>query len=73
MTAIICGSLAYDNIMVFPGRFSEEILPERVHALNVAFLVPEMRKQFGGCAANIAYALGQLGGDGKPMGTCLLY
>ena len=69
MTAIICGSLAYDNIMVFPGRFSEEILPERVHALNVAFLVPEMRKQFGGCAANIAYALGQLGGDGKPMGT----
>ena len=69
MTAIICGSLAYDNIMVFPGRFSEEILPERVHALNVAFLVPEMRKQFGGCAANIAYALQQLGGSGKPMGT----
>jgi len=69
VTAIICGSLAYDNIMVFPGRFSEEILPERVHALNVAFLVPEMRKQFGGCAANIVYALQQLGGDGKPMGT----
>lgn len=69
MTAIICGSLAYDNIMVFNGRFGDEILPEKTHMLNVAFLVPEMRRQFGGCAANIAYALDQLGGDGKPMGT----
>lgn len=69
MTAIICGSLAYDSIMVFEGRFGDEILPDKTHQLSVSFLVPEMRKEFGGCAANIAYALKQLGGDGKAMGT----
>ena len=69
MTALICGSLAYDNIMVFPGRFQEHILPDHIHMLNVAFLVPEMRREFGGCAGNIAYNLTMLGGDGVPMGT----
>lgn len=69
MTAIICGSLAYDSIMVFEGRFGDEILPDKTHQLSVSFLVPDMRKEFGGCAANIAYALKQLGGDGKAMGT----
>lgn len=69
MTAIICGSLAYDSIMVFQGRFGDEILPDKTHQLSVSFLVPEMRKEFGGCAANIAYALKQLGGDGRAMGT----
>ena len=62
MSAIICGSLAYDSIMVFEGRFGDEILPNKTHQLSVSFLVPEMRKEFGGCAANIAYALKQLGG-----------
>lgn len=69
MSAIICGSLAYDSIMVFEGRFGDEILPDKTHQLSVSFLVPEMRKEFGGCAANIAYALKQLGGQGKAMGT----
>ena len=69
MSAIICGSLAYDSIMVFEGRFGDEILPDKTHQLSVSFLVPEMRKEFGGCAANIAYALKQLGGNGKAMGT----
>lgn len=69
MSAIICGSLAYDSIMVFEGRFGDEILPNKTHQLSVSFLVPEMRKEFGGCAANIAYALKQLGGQGKAMGT----
>jgi len=61
--------MAYDNIMVFPDRFKEHILPEKVHILNVCFLVPQMRKEFGGCAGNIAYNLNLLGGDGLPMGT----
>lgn len=69
MTALICGSFAYDNIMVFPDHFKNHILPEKVHILNVSFMVPEMRREFGGCAGNIAYNLKLLGGDGLPMGT----
>jgi adenosine kinase len=69
MAALICGSFAYDTIMVFQGQFRNEILPDKVHMLNVAFLVPEMRREFGGTAGNIAYNLKLLGGDGKPMGT----
>ena len=69
MSALICGSMAYDNIMVFPGRFQEQILPDQIHILNVAFLVPELRKEFGGCAGNIAYNLGLLGGKGYAMAT----
>jgi adenosine kinase len=69
MTALICGSLAFDNIMVFPGHFKDHILPDKIHMLNVAFLVPQMRREFGGCAGNIAYNLALLGGDGMPMGT----
>jgi adenosine kinase len=69
MSALICGSFAYDTIMVYTGHFKNEILPDRVHMLNVSFLVPEMRREFGGCAGNIAYSLKLLGGDGAPMGT----
>ncbi len=69
MSALICGSFAYDNIMVFPDRFKNHILPEKVHILNVSFMVPEMRREFGGCAGNIIYNLKLLGGDAMPMGT----
>ncbi len=69
MSALICGSLAYDTIMVFPERFKDHILPDKVHILNVAFVVPEMRRQFGGVAGNIAYNLKMLGGDPYPMAT----
>ncbi|MGN6083081.1 carbohydrate kinase family protein [Trinickia sp.] len=69
MATLICGSLAYDNIMTFQGRFREHILPEQVHILNVSFLVPTMRREFGGCAGNIGYALNLLGGDARIMGT----
>jgi len=69
MSALICGSLAYDTIMVFPERFKDHILPDKVHILNVSFLVPEMRRQFGGVAGNIAYNLMLLGGDPYPMAT----
>jgi adenosine kinase len=69
MTALICGSLAYDTVMVFEGRFREHILPERIHVLNVSFLAPSMRRNFGGCAGNIAYNLRLLGGDGRMMAT----
>jgi len=69
MTALICGSFAYDTIMVFRDRFRNHILPDQVHILNVAFHVPEMRREFGGCAGNIAYNLKLLGGDPLPMGT----
>ena len=69
MTALICGSLAYDNIMVFQDQFKNHILPDKVHILNVCFLVPDMRREFGGTAGNIAYNLHLLEGDGKPMGT----
>ncbi len=63
MSVLICGSLAFDTITTFPGRFAQQILPEQVHILNVSFLVPTLRKEFGGCAGNIAYSLKQLGGD----------
>ncbi len=63
MSALICGSLAFDTITTFPGRFAEQILPEQVHILNVSFLVPTLRREFGGCAGNIAYTLRQLGGE----------
>ena len=69
MSALICGSFAYDTIMVFQDQFKNHILPDQVHILNVSFLVPDMRREFGGCAGNIAYNLNLLGGDGKPMGT----
>lgn len=69
MSTLICGSLAYDTIMVFPDRFKEHILPEKVHILNVCFMVPQMRREFGGCAGNIAYNLHLLGGEGYAMGT----
>ncbi len=69
MSALICGSFAYDNIMVFPDYFKNHILPDKVHMLNVCFMVPEMRREFGGCAGNIAFNLNLLGGDAVPMGT----
>lgn len=69
MSALICGSFAYDTIMVFHDQFKNHILPDKVHILNVSFLVPEMRREFGGCAGNIAYNLNLLGGDPLPMGT----
>ncbi len=69
MTALICGSFAYDTIMVFQDHFKNHILPDKVHILNVAFHVPEMRREYGGCAANIAFNLKLLGGDPLPMGT----
>src|SRR5216110_2425112 len=69
MSALICGSLAFDTITTFPGRFAQQILPEQVHILNVSFLVPTLRREFGGCAGNIAYTLKQLGGDPLVMAT----
>lgn len=69
MAALICGSLAYDTIMVFPGHFREHILPDQVHILNVSFLVPQLRREFGGCAGNISYNLKLLGGEALPMAT----
>ena len=69
MSALICGSLAFDTIMVFPDQFKNHILPDKVHILNVSFLVPRMRREFGGCAGNIAYNLHLLGGAPIPMGT----
>lgn len=67
MPALICGSLAFDTITNFPGRFAEQILPEQVHILNVSFLVPTLRREFGGCAGNIAYTLSKLGGEAMVM------
>jgi adenosine kinase len=67
MSALICGSLAYDTITNFPGRFAQQILPEQVHILNVSFLVPTLRREYGGCAGNIAYTLKALGGEPLPM------
>lgn len=67
MAALICGSLAFDNIMTFEGRFADQILPDQLHILNVSFLVPTLRRDFGGCAGNIAYSLKLLGGDAWPM------
>ena len=69
MSVLICGSLAYDTIMVYPGYFKNDILPDKVHMLNVSFMVPQMRREFGGCAGNIAYNLAMLGGNALPMGT----
>ncbi|MCH8181439.1 MAG: carbohydrate kinase family protein [Proteobacteria bacterium] len=69
MSVLICGSLAFDTITTFPGRFAQQILPEQVHILNVSFLVPSLRKEFGGCAGNIAYSLKQLGGFPRIMAT----
>ncbi len=69
MTALVCGSFAYDTIMVFPDKFKNHILPDKVHMLNVSFLVPDMRREFGGCAGNICYNLNLLGGKVAPMGT----
>ncbi|MBC5786003.1 carbohydrate kinase family protein [Ramlibacter sp. USB13] len=69
MAAVICGSLAFDTIMSFEGRFAEQILPDQLHILNVSFLVPSLRRDFGGCAGNIAYSLKLLGGTPLPMGA----
>jgi adenosine kinase len=69
MAALICGSLAFDTIMTFEGRFSQQILPDQLHILNVSFLVPSLRRDFGGCAGNIAYSLKLLGGEPLPMAT----
>lgn len=69
MSVLICGSIAYDTIMVFNSQFKSHILPEQLHILNVAFLVPEMRREFGGCAGNIAYSLKLLGGQPEIMAT----
>jgi len=69
MSALICGSFAFDTIMVFKDQFKNHILPDKVHILNVSFYVPEMRREFGGCAGNIAYNLELLGGKALPMGT----
>ncbi len=63
MSTLICGSIAFDTIMVFHDQFKNHILPEKIHILNVAFLVPDMRREFGGCAGNIAYSLKMLGGE----------
>ncbi|MBO9645889.1 MAG: carbohydrate kinase family protein [Pseudacidovorax sp.] len=67
MASVICGSLAFDTIMTFEGRFAEQILPDQLHILNVSFLVPGLRRDFGGCAGNIAYSLNALGGRALPM------
>lgn len=67
MSALICGSLAFDTITTFPGRFAQQILPEQLHILNVSFLVPTLRREFGGCAGNIAYTLSLLGGQAVVM------
>lgn len=69
MSALICGSMAYDTIMVFHDRFKNHILPEQVHILNVSFLVPDLRREYGGCAGNIAYNLKLLGSEPLPMAT----
>ena len=69
MSALICGSFAYDTIMVFHDKFKNHILPNQVHILNVSFLVPDLRREFGGCAGNIAFNLKLLGEDPLPMGT----
>ncbi len=69
MSALICGSMAYDTIMVFHDKFKEHILPEKIHILNVSFLVPVMRREFGGCAGNIAYNLKLLGESPLIMAT----
>ena len=69
MTIAVCGSLAFDTIMTFEGRFADQILPDQLHILNVSFLVPGLRREFGGCAGNIAYGLRQLGAAVTPVAT----
>ena len=69
MAALICGSLAFDTIMHFEGRFKEQILAEQLHILNVSFLVPRLQRDFGGCAGNIAYSMKLLGAEPLPMAT----
>ncbi|SFM15829.1 carbohydrate kinase family protein [Variovorax sp. OV329] len=69
MATVICGSLAFDTIMTFEGRFADQILPDQLHILNVSFLVPSLRRDFGGCAGNVAYSLNALGGRALPMAT----
>ena len=69
MRTLICGSMAYDTIMVFHDRFKNHILPDQLHILNVAFHVPDMRREYGGCAGNIAYSLKLLGGEPLIMAT----
>jgi adenosine kinase len=69
MRTLICGSLAFDTIMVFPDRFARHILPEQAHVLSVSFQIGEMRREWGGCAGNIAYNLHALGGEAVPMAT----
>jgi adenosine kinase len=69
MAALVCGSLAFDTVMVYPGRFRDQILPDRIHMLNVSFLVPTLRRYFGGCAGNIAFNLTLLECDGHAMGA----
>ena len=69
MSILVCGSVAYDSIMVFQDRFKNHILPEQIHILNVSFLVPDLRREFGGCAGNIAYSLKLLGSDPTIVAT----
>ena len=69
MRTLVCGSLAYDTIMVFPDRFARHILPEQVHVLSVSFQIGEMRREWGGCAGNIAYNLQAIGGEPVVMAT----
>jgi adenosine kinase len=69
MAALICGSLAFDTLMTFEGRFAQQILPDQLHRLNVSFQVPTLRREFGGCAGNIAYSLKLLGGSPLPVAT----
>lgn len=69
MAVLICGSLAFDTIMHFEGRFKEQILPEQLHILNVSFLVPQLQRDYGGCAGNVAYGLKLLGGVPLPLAT----
>jgi adenosine kinase len=69
MSVLICGSLAFDTITTFPGKFAQQILPEQLHILNVSFLVPTLRREFGGCAGNIAYTLHHLGGQPLVMAS----
>jgi adenosine kinase len=69
MPILVCGSMAFDTIMTFEGRFAEQILPSQLHILNVSFLVPALRREYGGCAGNIAYGLRQLGAHAVPLAT----
>ncbi|MDT4330109.1 carbohydrate kinase family protein [Methylomonas sp. MED-D] len=69
MSALICGSMAYDTIMVFHDKFKNHILPEKLHILNVSFLVPALRREYGGCAGNIAYNLKLLNEEPLIMAT----